>query len=117
MIYFLLLLIYSGIGMAYDLYIESSGKSLEKWKSYVESSPLLIASPKAEATNPRTGEVISIDTPDAAKSENGLYFSPNNTSNGLVITISNPKEPDIIFLKKITKELGGTLVGDEGEEY
>ena len=36
--------------MAYDLHIESSGKSLEQWKSYIESSSLLKACPKAEAT-------------------------------------------------------------------
>ena len=116
-IFILLLLIYSGVGIAYDLHIESSGKTLEQWKSYVESSPLLISSPKAEATNPRTGEVISIDTPNAAKSDNGLYFSPNKMSIGLVITISNPNDSDIPLLKKVTKEFGGTLIGDEGEEY
>ena len=103
--------------MAYDLHIESTGKSLEQWKSYVESTPLLITSSKTEATNPRTGEVISITTPNAAKSKNGLYFSPRMTPSGLVITISNPKEFDIVLLKKITKELGGILVGDEGEKY
>ncbi|WP_345844709.1 hypothetical protein [Shewanella algae] len=110
-------LLFSGAGMAYDLHIEDSGKTIEQWAAFVESSPFLSASPSAEARNPATGEVISINTPNAAKAENSLYFSPRNSSSGLVITISNPSESEIPFLKSITKEFGGVLVGDEGEEY
>jgi len=110
-------LLIPGVGMAYDLHIENSGKTIEQWISFVASSSFLAASPKAEATNPATGEVISIDMPDAAKTENGLYFTSHSGSGGLTITISSPAESDLPLLKEIVKEFGGVLVGDEGEEY
>ena len=103
--------------MAYDLHIEGSGKTIEQWGALVESSPFLSASPRSEAKNPVTGEVISINTPNAAKAETGLYFYPRKSLSGLVITIKSTSESEIPFLKSITKDFGGVLVGDEGEVY
>ncbi|WP_144226178.1 hypothetical protein [Shewanella algae] len=67
-------LLFSGAGMAYDLHIEDSGKTIEQWAAFVESSPFLSASPSAEARNPATGEVISINTPNAG--EYGRIWTP-----------------------------------------
>lgn len=103
--------------MAYDLHIEKTGKSLENWKEFVINFPALTLSEKAEVRNPTTGQIISISTPNAAKAENGLYFTPRVSNNELSITIRNPKDSDIPFLKKITDEFGGILIGDEGEQY
>jgi hypothetical protein len=113
----LMALLFPGVVMAYDLHIENSGKTIEQWVLFVNNTQNLTLSQSAEAKNPETGEIISISTPNAAKAENGLYFIPRSSSTGLSITIGNPTESDMPFLKQITSEFGGALVGDEGETY
>lgn len=103
--------------MAYDLHIEKTGKSVEQWREFVVSHPSLNISDKAEAKNPKTGSVISISTPNAARSDNGLYFTPRDKNGELTITIRKPRTEDIPYLKEIAKNFGGSLIGDEGEEY
>lgn len=107
----------SGAGMAYDLHIENSGKTLDQWLLFAANNPAFTSSDNAEANNPATKEKIVVNTPNAFISKNGLYFMAKNAKTGLVITIRKPSESDIPFLKSIAKEFGGVLVGDEGEEY
>jgi hypothetical protein len=103
--------------MAYDLHIENTNKSIEQWNEFVAASSSLSPKDKAEAVNPATGEKITIETPGAAISENGLFFSPLMSKRGFIITISNPDTDDIPFLKTVAEQFGGVLVGDEGEQY
>ena len=103
--------------MAYDLHIENSGRSVEEWISYVESSAHFTLINHIEATNLTSGEKISIETPYSARSSQGLMFQPRVRNGVLTITISDPRTEDITFIKLVSAEFGGAVVGDEGEEY
>lgn len=111
------ILFISGGTMGYDLHIKESGKTVEQWVEYVKNSKSLTLQEVATAKNPKTGEIIQMGIPNSAMSKNGIYFVPRLNSEKLSITISKPRTEDIPFLKKITEEFGGVLVGDEGEEY
>lgn len=103
--------------MGYDLHIEESGKTVEQWVEYVKKSKTLKLQEVAVAKNPHTGEVIQIGTPNGAIGKNGIYFVSRSGTKKLSITINSPRTEDIPYLKEITKEFGGVLVGDEGEKY
>lgn len=116
---FIIVLIFtiSGVAMGYDLHIKESGKTVEQWVAYVKNSKTLTLQEVAVAKNPVTGEVIQMVTPNSAIGKNGIYFFPRLGTEKLSITISKPRTEDIPYLKTITAEFGGLLVGDEGETY
>jgi len=115
----LTLLFNAGTLMAYELSITETNKTLAQWDEYVANSAVLTRQDKAVMTNPNTGQVISINTPNAAVAENGLYFSPrvNRRTGELKITIGNPDTQDIPLIKTVAEALGGIVTGEEGELY
>ena len=103
--------------MAYDLHIEESQKTLEQWIQYVEQAPGLDLIDVVSVTNPVSGELIEISTPNAARAENGAVFLPRVIDGRLTITVSSPDEATIELMKRIAADFGGRVIGDEGEEY
>ena len=103
--------------MGYNLNIEGSGISMSDWLAYIEQSDLLTRNDEVTGKNPRTGEVITIPTPNAAISADGLIVSAWEREEKLVLSAKFVDERTIELLKKISTEIGGTVVGEEGEEY
>lgn len=103
--------------MAYDFHIENSKFNMEQWASFIETSASLIAIESIEIENPMTGDLIVVNMPNSAKLESGLVLSPKLKSSDFSVTINSPKESDIPLIKEIAVEMGGVLVGDEGEEF
>ena len=110
-------LLLGDLAMAYDLHIEGSGKTLEQWLEFVEQEPALEAVEVASATNPKTAESIEVQTPNAARSESGAWFTPRVREGFLVITVPSPDETTIELMKNVAAKFGGKVIGDEGEEY
>ncbi|MCJ8313898.1 MAG: hypothetical protein HRU38_04920 [Saccharospirillaceae bacterium] len=103
--------------MAYDLHIEKTNLDLEKWINFISENSDLEIQHQVEVNNPFTDEVIIMQTPNSAVAGSGTIYQFKDRDNTISITISNPKDKDIPSLKKMAIELGGVLVGDEGEEY
>ena len=103
--------------MAYDLHIEGSGKTIQQWLEFVRQEPSLEFVEAASPTNPETGESIEMLTTNAARSENGTWFTPRMRDGLLVITVPSPDEPAIDLMKSVAAKFGGRVIGDEGEEY
>lgn len=103
--------------MAYGIHIETTGLTESGWISYVEKSEDLTISHEAVAVNPATGEKISVATPNSAVTSTGARFRPSLVDGELVITVDGPDEQTLELVKRVAKDLGGIVVGDEGEEY
>ncbi len=103
---------------SYSLHIERQNQISEsEWLSVCESDSSLTVHHVATATNPHTGEVIEIQTPNSC-----IWISPIlrkkyyfTYSNGR-ITLGTDKA-QIKKAKKLARLLGAKVVGDEGEEY
>ncbi|BCE01993.1 hypothetical protein TYM08_P2056 [Marinicellulosiphila megalodicopiae] len=103
--------------MAYDLHIVQADLNLEKWLSFVSENSDLKIQHQVEAINPFTNEIIIMQTPNSAISTTGIIYQFNEREDEILITISSPDDEDIPSLKIVANELGGILIGDEGEEY
>ena len=104
--------------MAYSLHIEGSDFSIHEWVTYVEAHPQLTLVHKAETSNSVTGEVIRIELPNTARHDSGFILRISQGDDGkLNVTGDRPGESEIELMKKIADDLGGIVVGDEGEEY
>jgi hypothetical protein len=107
--------------MGYDLHIRRPrGReiSLEEWEAYVERSDDLIPQPSIEATNPVTGEVLSMETPGMA----GWTGHPEGLAvgfdfRGSEITKKQPDEPTLARMQEIAAAFDARIQGDEGEFY
>lgn len=103
---------------SYRLHIERQNQISEsEWLSVCESDSSLTVHHVATATNPHTGEVIEIQTPNSCIWISPIlrkkyYFTYSNGS----ITLGTDKA-QIKKAKKLARLLGAKVVGDEGEEY
>lgn len=103
---------------SYSLHIERENRISEgEWGAVCDNDSSLSMQHTAKATNPQTGEVITIQTPYSC-----VWISPIlrkkfffTFSNGS-ITLGSDKA-QIRKAKKLAKLLGAKVVGDEGEEY
>ncbi|MEL6449428.1 MAG: hypothetical protein AAFQ62_15955 [Pseudomonadota bacterium] len=103
--------------MGYDLHIEETEKTLEDWLAYVDRSNSLELVEVATAKNPVTGQTITMGTLNSARAGNGAIFRGRVSEGALSISVSSPGEQTIQLMKVVAQELGGIVVGDEGEEY
>ncbi len=113
--------------MGYDLHItkgeswtdsEDNPIPLDEWRAVVERDPHLEAQEFAEATNPRTGEVIRMETPGAAlwtdpASETVAFLGYRNGK----ISVKTPDEQTIAKMNQVALQFGARVLGDENEEY
>jgi hypothetical protein len=107
--------------MAYDLHIRRArGRdiSLGEWEAYVERAVDLVPQPFSEATNPVTGDVLSIQSPGMARWTGhpeglpvGFEFRGGEIAHG------QPDEPTLARMQEIAAELDARIQGDEGEFY
>ena len=107
----------SSLAMAYDLHIEGSKISISDWVEYVQESESLTLVEEVSATNPATGEEISVSLPNSAQTAEGAVIRSSERDGKLVLTMKYVDEGTLELLQAITADIGGTVVGDEGEEY
>lgn len=110
--------------MGYDLHIERSREdqeaetiTLQEWVTVIAADPELKAIDAVWATNPKTGEVITIRCPGSAqwvRSSNPLVTFAYRSGK---ISAKNPSEPVLAKMKQLAARLGALVVGDEGELY
>jgi hypothetical protein len=91
--------------------------TLEEWLAYVASDPEMRLDGFAEARNPKTGEIIRLESPGLSvwtAWAAGIAWMDH--LHGQVVV----KNPDTAILEKmcaIAKHLGARVQGDEGEMY
>ena len=103
--------------MAYNLHIEGSTFSVSDWVEYAQEAESLTPVEEVSATNPATGEEISVSLPNSAKTAKGAVIKSSERDGKLVLTTKYVDEGTVKLLQTIAADIGGTVVGDEGEEY
>lgn len=123
--------------MGYSLYIERSNSPIptEEWKAAVESTEgLRLASKEAEtATNPKTGETISIKMepcdvelylPDADQWVMAIMWAGNRGSGSFnsrgvsaATDYGDIDDPGWKSISSLARTLGALIRGEEGEIY
>lgn len=103
--------------MAYELHIEGATISISDWVTYIQKSQNLTQIDEISTTNATTGEKISVPLPNSAQSTDGAVIRSSERDSRLVLTTQYVDEETVKLLKAIATDIGGTVVGDEGEEY
>jgi len=103
--------------MAYSLHIIDISASESDWVEFVNNSPDLELIHTISGNNPKTKETISIGIPNSARTTSGTILTPMTHDGKLVISVGNPDDQTIAFMKKIAVHFGGEVVGDNGETY
>ncbi len=110
-----LVFLWSVATAGYSLHIEQTGITAADWIAYVERSPRLTLSHKFLGVNPKTREVVTIELPNSAVAENGARFRLSEFKGVFTISVDAPSDDTIKLMKRIASDLGGVVVGDEGE--
>src|SRR5438309_2657802 len=113
--------------MGYEIHIERDPPlTLQEWQSAVQTTEGVRLNPSgSSATNPRTGEVISIGggEGDSQLRVEGEWLSCFRwrPSGSVVFKAGNrftdPSSPVRQAARELARKLGAKGVGDEGEEY
>ena len=110
--------------LAYELSIERDPPlALEEWRAAVQAQPRLRYEPvDSRATNPKTGEVITISARegDVAMELDGRWLNVFRWRNGRVVfraPMQNPKDPVAMAAFAVAAKLGAIVRGEEGETY
>lgn len=114
--------------MAYELHIkrEPQGISLDEWLQAVTTVPRLrLTNAPAEASNPLTGETVSVPSPkgtvEVLSEEDEWFiafrFARNQISFKATRNIESPFDPVHIAASALAEKLRAKIVGDEGELY
>lgn len=115
--------------MAYDLHIrrdESTSNDPERliteqeWQAVISSDKSLLPEPSPSVTNPKTQEVIRVNSPSMASwvdpsTQQKYYFHYSSVSGE--IQVRNPPDQVIKKMKQIAAQLKASVIGDEGEVY
>lgn len=115
--------------MAYNLHICRDEATLteaerviteQEWQAVVSSDKSLLPEPSPSVTNPKTQEVISVDSPSMAswidQSTQQKYYFHYSSVRG-EIQVRNPPDQVIKKMKQIAAQLKASVIGDEGEVY